>query len=119
MQRSDVVLDSNERDSLLNITFNIREKGRQGIYFTGGSAGVGGGSIGILYNVFNLLRIGETLSLKLDGGASQSNAILNIAGTHFLGTPFSLGLSIFHTTTGFNVANIMPGLDDIWEPGPV
>jgi outer membrane protein assembly factor BamA len=65
--------------------------------------------------VFNILGLGETLSLKLDGGASQSNVILNLAGTHFLGTPFSLGLSIFHTTTGVNAANILPGLDDLIE----
>ncbi len=113
--RSDVSLKMNPNTYLLDIAFRVKEKDRQGIYLTGGSGGTAGGYLGILYTVFNLMRLGETLSLELDGGTSQSNMLLNIAGARFLGSPFTLALSVFNTSTGLNVANIVPGPDDLVE----
>jgi outer membrane protein assembly complex protein YaeT len=111
--RSDVALKMNSKTHLLDVTFHVKEKDRQGIYLTGGPGGIGGGYLGILYTAFNLTRLGETLSLELDGGAAQSNMLLNIIGNRFLGSPFTLALSVFSTATGFNVASIVPGPDDL------
>lgn len=113
IQRSDVTLDMNERTGLLDITFKIKEKDRQGIYGTGGTGGIGGGYLGILYSAFDLLGLGESLSLQLDGGASQSNMILDIVGSRFLGLPCTLGLSVFHRVTNFNVASLVPDTTDL------
>lgn len=113
LRRSDVALKMNEETGLLDITFSIKEKDRQGIYATGGTGGIGGGYLGILYTAFNFLRIGESLSLEFDGGASQSNLLLNIVGTRFLGSPFTIALSVFNKYAGFNVANVVPGPEDL------
>ena len=113
--RSDVALKVDPKTNLLDITFRVKEKDRQGIYLTGGSGGIGGGYLGILYTAFNVMRLGEILSLELDGGASQSNILLNMVGNRFLGSPFTLALSLFNTTTGLNVAGIVPGPDDVIE----
>jgi outer membrane protein insertion porin family len=113
VQRSDVALAMNEKTEFLDITFKIKEKDRQGIYGTGGTGGVGGGYLGILYTAFDLLGLGESLSLQIDGGASQSNMLLNILGTRFLGLPFNLGLSVFHRLTNYNVASVMPDATDL------
>jgi len=113
VQRSDVALEMNEKTESLDITFKIKEKDRQGIYGTGGTGGVGGGYLGILYTAFDLLGLGESLSLQIDGGASQSNMLLNIIGTRFLGLPFNLGLSVFHRLTNFNVASVVPDATDL------
>lgn len=115
LHRSDVALKVNTKTGLLDITFHVKEKDRQGIYFTGGSGGNGGGYFGILYTVFDLMGLGERLSLELDGGAAQSNMLLNMTGTRLLGSPFVLALSVFNRTTGLNVANIVPGPDDVIE----
>ncbi len=111
--RSDVALELNEKTELLDITFKVKEKDRQGIYGTGGTGGIGGGYLGILYTAFDLLGLGESLSMQIDGGASQSNMLLNIIGNHFLGLPFNLGLSVFHRLTNFNVASVVPNATDL------
>lgn len=113
MQRADVSLALNDQTQLLDITFKVKEKDRQGIYGTGGTGGVGGGYLGILYTAFDLLGLGESLTFQLDGGASQSNTLLNILGTRFLGLPFNLGLSLFHRVTNFNVASVVPDASDL------
>lgn len=109
VRRSDVALNRIDLTGLLDITFDVKEKERHGIYATGGTGGINGGYLGILYTAFNFLRLGETLSLQLDGGAAQSNMLLNIIGARFLGSPFTLALSIFNRYAGFNVANVVPG----------
>ena len=113
LQRSDVDLQFDEERNAVDIIFKVKERDRQGIYGTGGTGGIGGGYLGILYTAFNLLRLGETLSLELDGGAAQSNVLLDIVGNHFLGSYFSLALSGFHRFTDFNVASIVPGPQDV------
>jgi outer membrane protein insertion porin family len=113
IQRSDLILEMNEKTAALDVTFKIKEKERQGIYATGGTGGIGGGYLGLLYTGFDLLGLGEALSLEVDGGASQSNVLLNVVGSRFLGFPFTLGLSVFHRLTHINVASLVPDTDDL------
>ncbi len=113
VRRSDVALSVDEDRNAVDITFKVKEKDRQGIYGTGGTGGIGGGYLGLIYTAFNMLHLGEVLSLQLDGGAAQSNILLDIVGTHFLGTPFTVALSAFDRLTDFNIANIVPGPDNL------
>ena len=39
--------------------------------------------------------------------------VLNIIGTHFLGSPFTVALSVFNRYAGFNVANVVPGPESL------
>ena len=112
LQRADIELSLNDRDTL-DVTFKVKEKDRQGIYGTGGTGGIGGGYLGLLYTAFNLLGIGETLTVQLDGGAAQSNLLVDLLTRHFLGSPFTLALSGFHRVTNVNVARIVPGPEDL------
>jgi outer membrane protein assembly complex protein YaeT len=109
--RADVALEVNETTQELDIIFKVKENGRHGIYGTGGMAN--GGYLGILYSVFNVFGIGERLTLELDGGAAQSNFLLDMVGRHFLGMPFSIGLSAFHRLVDLNVAGIVPDGRDL------
>jgi outer membrane protein assembly complex protein YaeT len=111
VDRADVALEIDEATQELDVTFKVKEVGRQGIYGTGGMAG--GGYLGVLYSVFNLFGLGEKLTLELDGGAAQSNFLLDLAGRHFLGSPFSVGLSAFHRLTNINVSGIVPDSRDV------
>ncbi len=113
LRRSDVLLELNEDTQRLDITIRVKEKKRQGVYATGGSGGISGGYLGILYSAFDLFGFGESLSLQLDGGVSQSNTLLNIVGRRFLGSPFTLGLSAFHRVTRINIAGIVPDSTDL------
>lgn len=113
VRRTDFVFKLNEETNMLDLTINVKEKERQGIYATGGTGGINGGYLGLLYTAFNFLHLGETLSLELDGGAAQSNMLLNIVGTRFLGSPFTLALSVFNRYAGFNVANVVPSAESL------
>jgi outer membrane protein assembly complex protein YaeT len=113
IRRADLLLEMNEKTAALDVTFKIKEKERQGVFATGGTAGVGGGYLGLLYSGFDLLGLGEAISLEVDGGASQSNVLLNAVGNRFLGFPFTMGLSVFHRLTSINVASLVPDTDDL------
>ena len=113
IRRSDLVLEMNGKTAALDVTFRIKEKERQGIFATGGTGGIGGGYLGLLYSGFDLLGLGEAFTLEMDGGASQSNVLLNVVGNRFFGFPFTLGLSVFHRLTSINVASLVPDTDDL------
>lgn len=113
MDRRDVRIEAGHEGGEVDICFPVREKDRQGIFATGGSGGIGGSYLGVIYQAINLLGMGEELSLELDGGAAQSNLLLSIVGRHFLGSPFSLALAAFHRATDISVASIVPGAQDL------
>ncbi len=113
LKRSDVDLQASPDENIVDITFNVREKDRHGMFMTGGSGGIGGSYLGVLYQAINLLGLGELLTMELDGGAAQSNWLLNMAGNHFLGAPFGIALSVFHRLTDYNVASVVPDAGDV------
>ncbi len=112
LRREDVVIREDPSAGTAHLTFGLKERPPQGIYGTGGTLGGKGGYIGILYTAFNVLGLGERLSVQMDGGASTSNLLLTLAGQHFLGSPFTVGLSIFNRYSGINVAGIVPDASD-------
>ncbi len=113
LRRTDVALDLDEDRNALDITFKLKEKDRQGFYATGGTGGIAGGYLGVIYTAFNLLGLGEVLTLELDGGAAQSNILVDLVGSRFLGSPFALALSGFHRYTNLNIASLVPGPDSL------
>ncbi len=113
LRRDDVSIKADRGENTLNLVFKVKEKNRHGIFGTGGTEGVSGGYLGIIYTAFNLFGLGDRLSFELDGGSAQSNALLDLALDHFMGAPFSLGLSFAHRVTGFNASNIVPGPQQI------
>jgi outer membrane protein assembly factor BamA len=113
VRREDVSLSLDPERNALDITFKLKEKDRQGIFATGGTGGAAGGYLGVIYTAFNLLGLGDALTLELDGGAAQSNVLVNLVVSRFLGSPFALALSGFHRYTNLNVASLVPGPDDL------
>ncbi len=113
MRRKDVALKVDEERKMLDVVIQLKEKKPQGIWATGGTGGAAGGYLGIIYSAFNLLGLGEKFSFELDGGASQSNLLLNLVGSHFLGTPFIVGLAAVHRVTDLNIASLVPNQNDL------
>jgi len=111
--RDDVRLEYDRESNTVDVIVHVRERGRQGIYATGGTGGYGGPYLGAIYRVFNLLNLGEIISLELDGGAAQSNFLLNFAASRFLGLPASFAFSAFHRVAGLNLGGIVPGASDV------
>ena len=113
MKRENVAVQTDPSAGGADVIFNVREKPVRSIYATGGTGGAAGGYLGVIYTAFNLLGLGEKLALELDGGASQSNLLLDLVGRHFLGSQFTIGLSLFHRFSGVNVAGIVPDGTDL------
>ncbi len=113
LERDQVSIRENPATGEADLLFQVKEKPPRGIYGTGGTFGADGGYLGIFYTAFNLLGLGERLSLQLDGGVANSNLLLNLAGQHFLGSPFTIGLSVFHRYSGINVASVVPDASDL------
>lgn len=111
--RDDVRLEYDRENNTVDVIVHVRERARQGIYATGGMGGYGGPYLGAIYRAFNLLNLGEILSLELDGGAAQSNFLLNLAASRFLGLPASLAFSAFHRVAGLNPAGLVPDAGDV------
>ncbi len=109
LRRDDVTVRQTPDRRAVDLAFKVRERGRHGVYGTGGTGGLTGGYLGAICTAFNLLGLGERLSFELDGGSAQSNALLNLAMDHFMGGPFSLGFSLAHRLTGLNASSIVPG----------
>jgi outer membrane protein insertion porin family len=84
------------------ITVNVKEIGKQGIWFTSGSGEIGGGSLGVIYNAINLLGLGELLSLEATAGPRTANVILDLLMRRFLDSRVTLGLSLFRRFSRFD-----------------
>jgi outer membrane protein assembly factor BamA len=113
MSRSDVLLQPGGDPGTLDILLKIREPARQGLFLTGGDRDLGGPYLGILYSAFDLLGVGDRLAVELDGGAGQSNFLLDLVVRRLLGTPFTLALSGFYRMTNVRIAGLVPDLEDV------
>jgi hypothetical protein len=60
-----------------------------------------------------LRQISILAGAPYDGGASQSNLLLDLAATHFLGSPFTLALAGVNRLTDLNVASLLPNQKDL------
>jgi outer membrane protein insertion porin family len=115
VRRTDLDLEYDEAGNSMDIAVHVRERDRNGVYGTGGTGGSAGSYLGIVYRALNVLGLGEILTLELDGGAAQSNCLLNLAGRHFFGAPAGLAFSAFHRVTRVNVAQVVPDAGDLYS----
>ncbi|MBL8149306.1 MAG: outer membrane protein assembly factor BamA [Blastocatellia bacterium] len=95
IKEEDVQFQTDDRNGLVDITINVKEKGRQQISFTGGVSGIGGSFIGISYSTNNLFGYGETLSFDVAAGNRQRNFSVSFTEPYLRGRPISLGVSVF------------------------
>lgn len=97
----DLKVDKEERE--VDVIVHLKERQRQGLWFTGGSAGLGGGYTGAIYSAVNMLGLGEILGLQLTGGKSNSNMVFDMITHNLFGSKFTLGFSLFRRFIEFPV----------------
>lgn len=108
LARDDVSIDLNRRDKEVDIIIALKEKERQGFWFTGGANGLGGGYTGIIYTAMNLLGLGEIMSLEATGGPRTSNVVFDLITRNLLGTKVFLGFSLFRRFFNFELFGVNP-----------
>ncbi|MBI1746334.1 MAG: outer membrane protein assembly factor BamA [Acidobacteria bacterium] len=89
----DLKVDKEERE--VDIIVHLKERQKQGLWFTGGSSGLGGGYAGAIYSAVNLLGLGEIFGLELTGGARSYNMVMDMITRNLFGSKFTLGFSLF------------------------
>ncbi len=93
-KKEDVKVKLDETARTADVSIRVEEIGRQRISMTGGGIGLGS-SLGIAYNVFNLLGGEELLMAHIEGGPQSMQMLLGLAKESLFGTRASLGVSVF------------------------
>ncbi len=91
----DVDVRVNEAQSSADISIRVEEIGRQRLSLTGGQALATGSTLGVAYNVFDLLGGEELLTGHLEGGPESLQIAVSLAKEALFGTRASLGLSLY------------------------
>jgi outer membrane protein insertion porin family len=95
VRREDIEVSHDASGRLANLRIRIEETGRQRISLLGGASGLGT-TLGVVYNVFDLLGAEELLTGYLEGGPQSLNILFGVAREGVFGTRASLGFSLFH-----------------------
>jgi len=79
----------------VDLAIHVQEIGRQKISLVGGHSGLGS-TVGLVYNVFDLLGGEELITAHLEGGPESLQILLSVAKDSLFGTRVSLGLSLYN-----------------------
>jgi outer membrane protein insertion porin family len=90
----DVHVRFDDRSRTADVTIRVQEIGRQRISLVGGH-GQFGNTVGLAYNVFDLLGGEELITGHLEGGPESLQMLLGVAKEGLFGTRASMGLSLF------------------------
>jgi outer membrane protein insertion porin family len=94
VKSEDIKMKVDEAQHTLDLTIRVQEIGRQRITLTGGHTNLGN-TIGLVYNVFDLLGGEELITSHLEGGPESLQILLGVAKESVFGTRVSLGISLY------------------------
>lgn len=94
VRQEDIQAEFDETQHTVDLTIRVSEIGRQKISLVGGHSSLGN-TIGLVYNVFDLLGGEELITSHLEGGPQSLQILLGVAKEGLFGTRFSMGLSLY------------------------
>lgn len=83
------------RTKTVDLTLNVRERGKNTVQMSGGVSGISGSFLGFSYSTNNFLGLGETLSLSSSVGTRYKDVSFGFTEPYFLDRPIQLGFNIF------------------------
>jgi outer membrane protein insertion porin family len=92
----------NVKNSTVDITLKVKEKGKQSISLTGGVSGISGSFLGLTYQTNNFLGLGETLTFTAQFGTIQRNFVFGFTEPYFLDRPIQTGFTISSSRYNFD-----------------
>ena len=95
IRKEDIRVQLDDANHIANVSIHLEEIGQQRASLTGGT-GQFGGTLGVVYTVFDLLNREELLSAQLDGGPESLQILLGLAMEGIFGTRASLAFSVFN-----------------------
>ena len=92
----------NVKNSTVDITLKVKEKGKQSISLTGGVSGIAGGFLGLTYQTNNFLGLGETLTFTAQIGTIQRELMFGFTEPYLFDRPISTGFTITDSRYNFD-----------------
>jgi len=93
VKREDIRMRFDEAQHSADVAIRVQEIGQQRFSLVGGRTGLGN-TLGIVYNVFDLLGGEELITAHIEGGPQSLQLLLGIAKEGVFGTRASLALSL-------------------------
>lgn len=92
------------RNGLVDLTLDVKERGRNTISLNGGVSGFAGAFIGFGYATNNFLGLGETLSFNTQLGSRERIISIGFTEPYLFDRPIQAGFTVFSRRFSFNSA---------------
>ncbi|MYA80171.1 MAG: BamA/TamA family outer membrane protein, partial [Acidobacteriia bacterium] len=90
------------RQGLVDLTLNVKERGKNTVSLNGGVSGFAGSFIGFGYATNNFLGLGETLSFDAQLGSRQRALTFGFTEPYLFNRPIQAGFTVFTSRFNFN-----------------
>jgi len=101
-KEQNVDIRRNVKDSNIDITLKVHEKGKQSIGLTGGISGLAGANVGFNYQTNNFLGLGETLNFSALFGTLQRSFVFGFTEPYLRDKPLTTGFTLFDYRYSFD-----------------
>lgn len=92
------------RNGLVDLTLDVKERGRNTVSLNGGVSGFAGAFIGFGYATNNFLGLGETLSFNTQLGSRERIISIGFTEPYLFDRPIQAGFTVFSRRFSFNSA---------------
>src|SRR2546421_3962242 len=94
----------NNKEGTVDINLKLKEKGKQSIGLQGGVSGLAGSFIGLTYQPYNFLGLGEILTFSAQFGDLSRSFLFGFTEPYLFDRPVSAGFTIFPSRYKFDQA---------------
>ena len=92
------------RQGLVDLTLNVKERGRNTVTLNGGVSGFAGSFVGFGYSTNNFLGLGETLTFETQLGSRERVIMFGFTEPYLFDRPIQAGFTVFSRRFNFNQA---------------
>ena len=92
------------RQGLVDLTLNVKERGKNTVSLNGGVSGFAGSFLGFGYSTNNFLGLGETLTFETQLGSRERVIMFGFTEPYLFDMPIQAGFTVFSRRFSFNQA---------------
>ena len=90
------------KTNTVDITLNVKERGKNSVSMTGGVSGIAGSFLGFGYATNNFLGLGETLSIDAQVGTRMRNVTFGFTEPYLFDRPIQAGFTVYTSFFDFD-----------------
>ncbi len=90
------------KTNTVDITLNVKERGKNSVHMTGGVSGIAGSFLGFGYATNNFLGLGETLSIDAQVGTRLRAVTFGFTEPYLFDRPIQAGFTVFTSYFDFD-----------------